>query len=579
MPRKSVGSLKHLFLTMPLVFAFGTPPIFASSENSTLLFINGQVITPSGPKEAVTVKQGTIVAVGSKEEATKAAGPSPQIVDMGGKTMLPGLYDAHVHLYFAGRDKLSCRFPQGANAATIVKTVKDCAAKAKPGQWILGGSWVGAAFKKGEQHKRLLDGAAPNNPVLLNDESLHSVWVNSKALAIGGVTKATPDPQGGVIDRDAKGEPTGVLRELATLLVETKMPLATGEEQIAAVKVATDEMLSYGIVGIIEAGLRSEYARGLSQYALSGGLKQYTRGCMVWGPNSFGSEGLVPDRQSYSVGRLQLDCVKLFLDGVPIESRTAAMIAPYAPRSKAGHDHMSTGGDDRGMLLIPQDELNKVVADFDSQGLHIKFHAAGDGATRAAADAIAFARKRNGKSGPRHDIGHNTFIHESDVGRATDLNFAWELSPYIWWPTPITSVDIANAVGPERMKRLWPIKDALESGANVVIGSDWPVVPSVNPWLAFETLVTRQMPGASGEPINAGQRITREQAFTVLTRNGAIQMGRLDRGGTIEVGKYADLIIVDQNPLTVDAGAIHKTKVLKTFIRGEQVYAMEGQAK
>jgi len=413
----------------------------------------------------------------------------------------------------------------------------------------------------------------------LNDESLHSIWVNSQALDIGGVTRATPDPQGGVIDRDAKGEPTGVLRELATLLIETKMPQATGEEQVAAVKVATDEMLSYGIVGIIEAGIRTEYARGLAQYARDGGLKQYTRGCMVWGPNSFGSEGLVPDRQSYTVGRLQMDCVKLFLDGVPIESRTAAMIDPYAPRSKAGHDHAGKGGDDRGLLLIPQDELNKVVADFGDQGLHIKFHAAGDGATRAAADAIAYARKRNGPSGPRHDIGHNTFIAESDVGRAAELNFAWELSPYIWWPTPITSVDIANAVGPERMKRLWPIKDALESGANVVIGSDWPVVPSVNPWLAFETLVTRQVPGATGEPINAGQRITREQALTVLTRNGAVQMGRLDRGGTIEVGKYADLIIVNQNPLIVDVGAIHKTKVLKTFIRGEQVYTAEGEAK
>ena len=579
MPQKSFGNLKHFLLSLPLIVVAGTLPVFASSESQALLFVNGNIITPSGPKEAIAVKDGTIVAVGSKDDAAKAAGTNARIVDMGGKTMLPGLYDAHVHLYFAGRDKLSCRFPQGANAATIVKIVKECAAKAKPGQWIIGGSWVGAAFKKGEQHKRLLDAAAPKNPVLLNDESLHSIWVNSQALDIGGVTKATPDPQGGVIDRDAKGEPTGVLRELATLLIETKMPQATGEEQVAAVKVATDEMLSYGIVGIIEAGIRTEYARGLAQYARDGGLKQYTRGCMVWGPNSFGSEELVPDRQSYTVGRLQMDCVKLFLDGVPIESRTAAMVDPYSSRSKVGHDYAVSGGDDRGMLLIPQDELNQVVADFDGQGLHIKFHAAGDGATRAAANAIEFARKRNGPTGPRHDIGHNTFIAESDVGRATQLNFTWELSPYIWWPTPITSVDIATAVGPERMKRLWPIKDALESGANVVIGSDWPVVPSVNPWLAFETLVTRQVPGAIGEPINAGQRITREQALTVLTRNGAIQMGRLDRGGTIEAGKYADLIIVDQNPLTVDVGAIHKTKVLKTFVRGEQVYAAEGQAQ
>ena len=566
----SAITIKRLAFTAPFLLSLGAIPTTALAQASpTLLFVNGEVITPQGNSEAVAVKDGTIIAVGNRADVTQAAGQGAQVVDMGGKTLMPGLYDAHVHLFFAGRDKLSCRFPQGAKASVIVGAVKACVAKAKPGQWILGGSWVGAAFKKDEQHKRLLDAVAPDNPVVLNDESLHSIWVNSRALELGGVTKATADPQGGVIDRDAKGEPTGVLRELATLLVESKMPTASDEEQVAAVKVATDEMLSYGIVGIIEAGLRTEYARGLANYAKSGGLKQYTRGCIVFGPNSQNSEGLVPDRQSYTHGRLQMDCIKLFLDGVPIESRTAAMIDPYAPR--AGHAHDAK--DERGLLLIPQDELNRIVSDFDSQGLHIKFHAAGDGATRAAADAIAFARKRNGWTGPRHDIGHNTFIAPSDVGRARELNFTWELSPYIWWPTPITSVDIATAVGPERMKRLWPAKDVVESGANVVIGSDWPVVPSVNPWLAFETLVTRQVPGAMGEPMNAGQSITREQALIIMTRNGAIQMGRLDRGGTIEVGKYADMIIVDRNPLTAPVGELHKTKVLKTYIRGEQVYA------
>ncbi len=136
---------------------------------------------------------------------------------------MPGLYDMHVHTYFAGRDKLSCRFAQGADAKAIVAAVKACAAKAKPGEWITGGSWVGAAFKPGEQNKRLLDAVAPNNPVMLNDESLHSVWVNSKVLAIAGITRATKDTPGGVIDRDAKGEPTGVLREVTARDIERFM--------------------------------------------------------------------------------------------------------------------------------------------------------------------------------------------------------------------------------------------------------------------------------------------------------------------------------------------------------------------
>jgi len=550
-------------------------PAAAQPAPVDLVFLHGTVLTPSGSAQALAVAQGTIVAVGSDEEIGKLAGSSAQTVDLAGRTVMPGLYDMHVHTYFAGRDKLSCRFPQGADARTIVAAVKACAAKAKPGEWITGGSWVGAAFKPGEQNKRLLDAVAPNNPVMLNDESLHSVWVNSRVLAIAGITRETKAVEGGVIDRDAKGEPTGVLREVTARDIERFMPKATPEQQALAIKVATDEMLSYGIVGFTDAAVRREMIAGLSGYARSGGLKQYARGCIVWGPNSGDSEAFIPQRQAWSTGRLKLDCVKMFLDGVPLEGRTAVMLAPYEHR---GGPHDDQGpGQGKGLKLIPEDKLFPAVAAFDRQGIQVKFHAAGDGSVREAVEAIAAARKANGDTGPHHEIGHNTFIDMADVPKGGEFHFTWELSPYIWWPTPITSVDIAKAVGPERMKRLWPMRDVVESGANVVIGSDWPVVPSVNPWIAFETLVTRQVPGASGEPINAGQRISREQAMALLTRNGAAEMGRLDKGGTLEPGKLADLIILDRNPLTVPVGEIHQTKVLATYIAGEKVFtASEG---
>lgn len=546
-------------------------PAFAQPAPVDLVFLHGTVLTPTGTAQALAVSGGTIVATGTDAEIAAMAPASARTVDLAGRTVMPGLYDMHVHTYFAGRDKLSCRFPQGADARTIVAAVKACAASAKPGEWITGGSWVGAAFKPGEQNKRLLDAVAPDNPVMLNDESLHSVWVNSKVLAIAGITRATKDTPGGVIDRDAKGEPTGVLREVAARDIEQFMPKATTEQQMQAIKVATDEMLSYGIVGFTDAAVRREMIAGLSAYAKSGGLKQYARGCIVWGPNNGNSEDLIPERQAWSGGRLRLDCVKMFLDGVPLEGRTAVMLAPYEHRG-GPHDDQGPGGG-KGLKLIPEDKLFPAVTAFDRQGIQVKFHAAGDGSVREAVEAIAAARKANGDAGPHHEVGHNTFIDLADVPRGHELHFTWELSPYIWWPTPITSVDIAKAVGPERMKRLWPMKDVLESGANVVTGSDWPVVPSVNPWLAFETLVTRQVPGATGDPINAGQRITREQAMAVFTRNGAAEMGRLDKGGTLEPGKLADLIVLDRNPLTVPVGQIHDTKVLATWIAGEQVYA------
>lgn len=561
-----------------LAIASASAPAQAQPAAVDLVFVHGTVLIPGGSTQALAVAGGTIVAVGTDAEIEALAPAAVQKVDLAGRTVMPGLYDMHVHTYFAGRDKLSCRFAQGAGAVAIAAAVKACAAKAKPGEWIFGGSWVGAAFKPGEQNRRLLDAAAPNNPVMLNDESLHSVWVNSRVLEIAGITRATKAPEGGVIDRDAKGEPTGVLREVIARDIERFIPKPSVEMQANAIKVATDEMLSYGIVGFTDAALRREMIEGLSGYARSGGLKQYARGCIVWGPNSGDSEAFIPQRQAWSVGRLKLDCVKMFLDGVPLEGRTAVMLAPYEHRGGA-HDDQGPG-EGRGLKLIPEDKLFPAVTAFDQQGIQVKFHAAGDGSVREAVEAIAAARKANGDTGPRHEIGHNTFIDMADVPKGRELHFTWELSPYIWWPTPITSVDIAKAVGAERMKRLWPMRDVVESGANVVIGSDWPVVPSVNPWIAFETLVTRQAPGATGDPINAGQRISREQAMALLTRNGAAEMGRLDRGGTLEPGKLADLIILDRNPMSVPVGEIHQTKVLATFIAGEKVFsAPEGISK
>ncbi|MBC2669568.1 amidohydrolase [Novosphingobium piscinae] len=534
------------------------------------LFIHGNVLTPHGTAQAVAVQGRSIVAVGSDTEVLALRHEGAEIVDLAGRTLMPGLYDMHVHVFAAGQDKLACKLPQGAGAARIAAAVRACAQHAAPGAWITGGSWVGAAFRTGEQTRAVLDAAAPNNPVLLNDEALHSVWVNSRALALAGVNRQTPDPQGGRIERDARGEPTGVLRELATRLVEDRVPPPSLAAQIAAVKAASDEMLSYGIVGFTDAAVRQANVMGLSQYAKSGQLKQHARGCIVWGPTSDGGEALLAQRQALSGGTFRLDCVKLFLDGVPTESRTGAMLAPYA--ALPGRE---VHGDERGMLLIPQTDLNALVTRFDQQGLEVKFHAAGDAATRAAVDAIASARTANGFSGPRHEIAHNTFIAEADLPRAATLGFAWEFSPYIWWPTPITAVDIARAVGAERMKRLWPIREGLDSRALVVAGSDWPVVPSVNPWLAIETMVTRQAPGGEGAVQGEAERITRREALTIFTRNAAALLGRLDRGGTIEVGKEADLIVLDRDPLTVPVGRIHDSQVLETYIGGERVYRRE----
>jgi predicted amidohydrolase YtcJ len=563
--RSSIAAAAGAVLAFALAARAQTP---APTPPVDLILAHGIVLTPQGEAQALAVRNGAIVAVGSDSEVLALPHASAAVVDLAGWTLMSGLYDSHVHVMDAGLAKQGCHLPAGQGLAAVSAAVRDCAKRAAPGEWIVGGSWVGAAFRPGEQTRQALDAAAPDNPVLLNDEALHSVWVNSRALALAGVDKATATPKGGVIEREADGAPRGVLRETATALVERRVPAPSLARRIEAVKAATDEMLSYGIVGFTDASGRIPNSAALSAYARSGGLKQYARVCMVWGPMSNGAEALIPRRQELSAGRISFDCVKIFLDGVPTESHTGAMVEAYT--NSEGVDAKAVG--DRGVLQVPQDKLNAAVAAFDAQGLTVKMHAAGDGAVRAGAAAIAFARAQNGQGGPRHQIAHNTFITREDVPRGAALNFVWEFSPYIWWPTPITSVDIAKAVGPERMQRLWPVREAMATGALSVAGSDWPVVPSVNPWLAIETLVSRKAPGGAGPAQAENEAISREQALALFTRNGAAAMGRLDRGGTLEVGKMADMIILDRNPLTAPLGEIHDAKVVATYIAGEKVF-------
>ncbi len=530
-----------------------------------LILTNGQVRTPSGWVASVAIGDGVIIAVGEGASIDGLRGAHTTVIDLNGASVLPGLHDSHVHPMFAGLEQYACGLEPGGRPEVIAAAVADCVTDARPGDWILGGNWVAAVFAPGQQNKAFLDAVAPNNPVVLTDEAHHSVWVNSRALNLAGITAEMPDPSGGIIERDAVGAPTGLLRESATRLVERVVPAASEQARRAALILATNQMLSYGITSFTVASVREADMGPLSTLSEEGLIKQRMRGCMVWSSEpselSAASERLIARRSIYARPRFATDCVKLFVDGVPTESHTGAMREPY-----------QNTDNQRGMLLIPQHELNRVVTNLDRQGLHIKFHAAGDGAVRAAIDAVVQARQVNGFGGPMHHVGHSTFVSQADIPRVKDAGMAWEFSPYIWYPTPMAATDILRAVGAERMQRWVPIGDAIASGALVTVGSDWSVVPSVNPWLAMETLVTRQMPGGSVETLGAGQRISLEDAFTAFTESGAHLMGHRDRVGSIEVGMRADLIVTATNPFEVPITKVNETRVQMAFIDGELVF-------
>lgn len=542
-------------------------------RETNLILTNGQIRTPTGWAEAIAIRDGVITAVGYAADIDRLRTPATTVIDLKGETVLPGLSDMHVHVTSAGLEQFACRIKPGSGPAEIAATVKACVSEKKPGQWVTGGSWVAAGFNPGQQNRQFLDALSPANPVMLGDEAHHSVWVNSAALKLAGVTRDTPDPPGGVIERDAAGEPTGLLRETALMLVAKAVPPPTEAEKRGAIILAANQMLSYGITSYTDAGVVASDIAAMSQLSGAGLLKQRVRGCIRWMPlvpggPAFNGEALIEARAAYTKPRLKLDCVKIVLDGVPTESHTAVMLEPYL--GGGGNDHDDTRA--RGLPMIPAATLFPAVIKYDRAGLTVKFHAAGDGAVREAIDAVAAARRANGWGGPSHDIAHNSFVDPADIPRVRDLHMTWEFSPYIWYPTPIAAHDIRVAVGDERMKRWIPIKDAVDTGAGVVAGSDWSVVPSVNPWLAIETMVTRQMPGGSKETLGEGQKVTLEQAFRIFTENAADHMGDRNLVGSIEPGLHADLVVVAQNPFKVPITQVHATRVEMTFIDGEKVY-------
>ena len=552
--------LQPLLMTVLLGMAFAG----ARAQDADLVLTDGQVYTPSGWAQALAVRDGVSVGIGDNGEVSPLAGNGTEVIDLDGATVMPGLHDLHVHPMGAGLSQFSCNFPQGSGRDVLLNAVAACAADRAEGEWITGGQWDAASFGAA-MHRSMLDEVAPDNPVSLVDISGHSIWVNSRALELAGITKDTLSPPGGVIEKNAAGDVTGVLRESAAGLVRGIVPPPSPDQVREALYWATQRMLSYGITTYTDAGVTGGNLAAYAELADAGRLPQRINTCMMWRGTAFGgSDGsgmpeYVAQRNLYARDRLSPDCIKIALDGVPTDGHTAAMVDAYE------------NSDEHGILMVPAADLANLVTRWDAMGFQVKMHAAGDGAVRAGLDAIAAAREANGFSGRLHDVAHNSFVKMDDIRRARAIGATFEMSPYIWYPNPIIP-DIVNAVGEERMLRWIPVRDAMEAGALVVPGSDWPVVPGVNPWVGIETLVTRQAPGGVGDPLGAAERISLEEAVDMFTVNAARHLGNSHRTGRLERGMLADMVVIDRNIFDIPVTDIHRTQVMMTFVEGELVY-------
>ncbi|MBT4519095.1 MAG: amidohydrolase [Halieaceae bacterium] len=566
---------KSLFFKLGSCIVFVAAAMAMTSARALdSIYKNGHIFTMDSKRswaQAIAVESGVIVAVGPDREVLKLATKETAVIDLAGQTMLPGFHDLHVHPLFAGISHFRCVVQEGADLQSALNSIEKCAKNKTQGQWITGRQWDVPALGV-VPHRRMLDKIVPDIPIMLRDTSGHSAWVNSKALQLAGIGTAPIELEGGIVERDPNGQPTGILREEAIDLVEKIIPKPDAETIDKAMLWALDQMLGYGITSLTEASggfVAGPYAEleAYARLADEDKLKQRARICTTWMPQSEEIELAISMRNQFARDRVRTDCIKIHLDGVPTDSHTAAMLEPYSGQVEGRQDEASK----KGLLLLEKEMVNQAVTRFDRMGLTVKFHAAGDAAVRTGLRAIGAARKANGYTGVMHDVGHCTFVAKDDMAYGAQIGATFEVSPYLWSPSPINE-SISNAIGDKRIERVWPVRELVDSGALVVPGSDWSVVPSANPWVAIESLVTRERPGGSDDSFGKKQAIGLIEALELFTVNSARHSGRSHQLGSIEVGMLADLVVVDKNPFEIPVNKLHRVHVTQTIINGQRVY-------
>lgn len=542
-----------------------------AEEHADLVLRNTAVYTvsPSAPwAEAVAIRDGRIRHVGDDAGVAGWIGPQTTVLDLPGRMVLPGFQDAHVHPHASGVEFQQCPLFDGQRAEDYLAAVAACDARLPEGAWLVGAGWLLSAFPPdGIPHKRLLDGVVADRPVVLISADGHSAWTNSRALAAAGIDSKTPDPPKGRIDRDAAtGEPVGSFQETAIELVTRHVPPPDDGTLERGLRHALATLNGLGITAWQDASVRvaNDPVRALETYgrlAERGELTAHTVLSLLW-DNERGLEQIPEIAAARAAsGRRGVDAgtVKIFLDGV-IEAQTSALLEDYTDRPGF-----------RGELQVDPAVLRQAVAALDADGFQVHIHAIGDAAVRAALDAFAYAREKNGPGRNRHHVAHLQLIHPDDVPRFAALDVTANFQP-LWSFEDAYIVDLTYPrLGPGRSRWIYPINAVLRAGARVAFGSDWSV-SSVNPLEGIEVAVTRMGPnGETDTPFLPEQRISLEDAIRAYTLNAAYLNRLDDRTGSIEAGKLADLIVLDRNLFRIDPQEISEARVLLTLFAGRPV--------
>lgn len=535
----------------------------AEKPSKSKLFVNGKIYTVNEKQawaEAVLVENGAIKFVGSNDEAKKLAVKGVETIDLKGKMMMPGIHDVHTHPLeamspFAGTCELDS---QESDAEKYIDELVECQDEQKATNWVLGsGHSVSTLLDAERSPVEILDEAIPDRPAVIMEETSHSIWVNSKALELAEIDKNTPNPQGGVIVKDKKtGKPTGILFDAAGDLIMDLAWLPTKEIKdlnYQGLLASLKEMNKNGITSVCEgrtywkrefqdAWLRAEKENKLTVRAVLG----------LWAyPQENDATQIAKIKSLYRNNPndlVRISQIKIYSDGILINS-TAAMLEPY--KKTLGEIPSKTG-----LNYFTQERIAKYVAELEKTGFDFHIHAIGDRGVREALNAVEKSQTEKG----RHRLTHLEVVNPQDFSRFQKSNITADMQVAGDFTKPENWRENEFLIG-DRTKNFVPLKSLFDAKARITLSSDWDV-SGLNPFVGMQNALTRK-------PQNLADLKDVIKAYTITP---AYTMRQENLVGSIEVGKHADLIVIDQNLFEIPVNQINKTKVLQTYLRGEKVF-------
>ena len=527
------------------------------------LFTNATFWSSGSPVfSSLLIENEKIITVGQKAIEEK----HDEVVDLNGAFVMPAFADGHAHPLFAGREMLG---PQVNGLQSVGEIVAEVArfAKANPDEeWIIGGAYEAAIIEQGDFDALWLDEAVSDRPVVLHAVDHHTVWVNSKALELSGITAATKNPEGGTIARREDGSPRGTLREPTAIgLVTEKAPPRTMKNEVKALVLACDALLNVGITSAVDAWIEPGMAEVYIETAKAGKLSVDMNLCFLavagqWEEKvAYHKELRTQIEALPESANLEAKTIKFLLDGA-LSSGTAALMDPYV-------DDPTTSG----LLMWEEDDLLNALCVFDDLDFQVHLHAIGDAAVHQALDAIEAMQRVNPRRDRRPVIAHAQLIHPDDFARFARLGVIANYQPLWTYLDPMNKELILPRLGQERNNRQYPLRTMLDTGVMISYGSDWPVTSHV-PLQALAVPVHRQSPdGYPKEGWSKQEAITIEESMTSYTRNVAFQNFKEERLGRLEVGMRADFVVLDQNPCDIPALEVRNLKILALYRKGAPV--------